>query len=1194
MKKKQIRPPLWREKLRRMFLVLRMSMICLLLFSNAAMANLFSQALNLKVRNASLEEVLLEIQKNSGFDIITRSDQISHVKGLTFDMENVEIKEILDICLKDTGLGYNINNNVIVIYSKKEDALPQKQLNNVRITGTVTDEAGRPLPGVTVILKGSTIGTATDNEGSYKLLLPTMKGSVLVFTFVGMETQEVSLKESLVVDVQMKEAHRELDDVVVTGYQTIAREKVTGAAVTVTADELSERYTPNILDNLEGKVAGLVYYDGKVTIRGAGSIHGERSPLLVIDGLPTEGKIEDLNPYDVQSITVLKDAAATAIYGARGSNGVIIVTTRNAPIDGLYDGGKKISVDASVNITVYEKHKLDYADNFYMTPAQQVDFESDYYKYYYSSEFPETNQISSTENSITSGYIISPIRYMYYQLAKGDIDQAEVNRRLDELKQNNFAKEYAEHVLRNRLLQQYNVAVRSRSERFQSNLVLNYKHDNSGIKNARDNQFNVFYKGSYDMTEWFTINFGVNGILSKSVASNSSLATNPYNVPAYYSLFKDDGSYSSYQPSGGMWNDYNTLIEDNPGLLRSMHFNHLQELDYDKTITNRQNLRYQGELLFKIVRGLTVNTQFIYESERLNESSYSEAGSYIMRMMRNTYTVPSGSSYKYMLPENGGKRADRTVQSDFWTARGQFNFNRNFNRHMIDLLAGIEFRQTRQWGTRSLLLGYDDQLQLDQTPVVDFYALSKFEKTAFFTMGYNPKTMFYEPYIESAMGPVADQRHRFASAYANVTYTYDNKYNLFGSYLKDFADVLGLEHRYRGRPFWSLGASWNIHNEEFLAPMGWVDYLKLRVSYGVTGNIYDGATSYMTATAEGFNEYTGLPYGRVRTPQNRELTWEKTTTTNIGLDFNLLRNRLRGSLDWYHKKGEDIFASQSIDPSKGFSYAILNMADMKNNGLELTLTYDWFHARSRNDFSWTTSLTSSYNRNKVTKVELTNASSLSVISLGYKVDYPVGSLFSYRFAGLNDSGRPTWYGTDDEVVSGEDGVSLSYPDVLAFSGQSDPKMAVAMENHLRFKGFSLSVMMVYYGGHNMRVRQTGEHFGPFYGPTPTYLLDSWTPENTDTNVPGFGKWGPESSQPLTLTNADIFVQPADFIKIRNIVVGYDLPQALLSRLGMNNISLRFQIDNPKSLWVRNNVGVDPETRSLRRPSSCIFGINFTF
>lgn len=1172
------------------FLAMRLSLaLCFfVVLSASANVNVLSQNVNLDFENANLREVFRSLREQTGHVITYSLDKVEvENTRVSIQRRNVPLAKALDEILKGLPYTYTIEDDEVLIIPAPERQAPRW----VTISGRVTDTAGHPLAGVTVLVRGTNIGATSDVNGQYTLTTQSRDGMVLRYSFIGKKDIEVPFTGQSQLNVTLEDSVSEIDQVVVTGYQTISREKVTGAVVTVTDDELSARYSPNIMDNLEGKVAGLVYYDGKVTIRGAGSIHGERSPLLVIDGLPTEGKIEDLNPYDIQSVTVLKDAAATAIYGARGSNGIIIVTTKNAPLDGLYDSGKKITVDVSANITIYEKRNLDYADNFYMTPAQQVDFDSDYYKYYFSPEYPATNQITSTENGIAQGWVIGPIQYMYYQLAKGDIDQDEVDKCLGRLRQNNFAKEYAEHALRNRVLQQYNVAVRSRSESFQSNLVLNYKHDNSGIKSARDNQFNLFYKGSYDMTDWLTINFGVNGILSKSVASNSSVATNPFNVPAYFSMFEDDGSYSSYVPSGGMWNDYNTLIEANPGLLRSMHFNHLQELDRDTKTTNRHNLRYQGELLFKIIRGLTVNTQFIYETEKLNESSYSEAESYLMRMMRNIYTVPNGNSYKYMIPENGGKRADRTVQSDFWTARGQLNFNRRFNRHMVDFLAGIEFRQTRQWGTRSLLLGYDDQLQIDQTSVVDFYALSKFEKTAFFTVGYNPQSLFYEPYIESAMGPVPDERHRFASAYANVTYTYDSKYNLFGSYLKDFADILGLEHRYRGRPFWSIGASWNIHNEAFMDGAQWIDYLKLRVSYGVTGNIYDGATSYMTATAEGFNEYTGLPYGRVRTPQNRELTWEKTTTTNIGLDFNMFGNRLRSSLDWYHKKGEDIFASQSIDPSKGFSYAILNMADMKNDGVELTLAYDWFRARSRNEFSWMTSLTASYNRNKITKVELTNTSSLGVISLGYKVGYPVSSLFSYRFAGIDAAGRPTWYDQN-----GEAGLNISSSiDALAFCGQSEPKTALAMENHFSFRGFSLSVMMVYYGGHKMRVRQPQEHWNPSYGPSPAYLLDSWTLDNTDTNVPGFGQWGPTSStSPYNLTYSDIFVQPADFIKIRNIVVGYDLPHKLLSRLGMNNVSLRFQIDNPHPLWKKNDVDIDPETYSIRRPTSYIFGINFTF
>jgi TonB-linked SusC/RagA family outer membrane protein len=992
----------------------------------------------------------------------------------------------------------------------------------------------------------------------------------------------------------MKNETSEIEQVVVTGYQTIDREKSTGAVTSISAAALEDRYTPSLRSNLEGRIAGLTVYDGKMTIRGASSLSASTTPLLVVDGLPIEGSLDDLNPYDVESVTVLKDASATAIYGARASNGIIVVTTKRAREHG------RVSVDVSANFTIFQKRNLDYTDNFYMTPEQQIDAERKFYQYYYSADNTEVaDPIATTDQSINTYGQIKPVQYAYYLRAKNEITDAELNRQMDELKKNNFAKEYADHVLLNRFLQQYNVAVRSRSDKFQSNLVVNYRHDNTGIRKAGSNQFTVFYKGAYDMVPWLTANFSVNGILGKSTTSNSTYATDPYNVPSYTRLFEADGSHAYSSPFG--YSLYNPDPEKNPEknpALRSMKFNHLQELSYDQTTSDRVNARYHGELLFKVLPGLTANTQFIYETERQTTRSYSEAESYIMRILRNLYTVKEGAdSYSYLIPENGGRLATTHTRSVNWTARGQLNFYREFGgKHALNLLAGMEFRQTKSDGTRGLLLGYDDQLQTDATSVVNFKELSTIQSAGFFMMNY-PLVFFHGDYF-ATMGPVTEQLHRYTSGYANVTYTHGGRYNVFGSFRKDYADIYGLDTKFRGKPLWSVGASWNIYNEAFMEGIKEVNYLQFRTSYGVTGNIYQGATSRMTATS-GLNTSTGQPMSVIPSPANPELKWEETATTNAGLDFRLLDNRLRGSVDYYHKKGTDIFSRKTLEPTNGFSSIVMNFASLKNNGVEVTLAYDWF--RKPDGFSWHTQLTGAYNKNEITRVEVQATSAEDLIRSRFQVGYPVSAVFSYRFAGMSDKGFATWYNDEDEAMPATNDLTI---DAAVFSGQSDPKTVWSMENQFKYRGVSLNVLMVYYGGHVMRARQIIPQ-AAIAGPVvPEYFVNAWTPDNTDTNVPVIKALGGDGYDQVAPRYANIFVHPADFLKIRNVVLGYDLPASFLSKIGLREATLRFQVDNPKPLWLKNKVDVDPETvnsgdvdsglHPVRVQASYIFGINFNF
>ena len=1158
-------------------------LVCLFSFSLSATTLAQRERVNMKLQDVSLRQVLEQIREQTNLQFMMSKEQGERVGRVSVDAVNETVAEVLDKIFASTGLTWVVKEDIIVVKER-----PQQQIqNHARVKGVVKDKKGHTLPGVTVLIKGTMMGVVTDADGNYSIELPDAKDVRLLFSFIGMKAQEVKYTGQPELNIVMQEDVAQMEEVVVTGYQTISREKVTGSTSTISSKQLEERYTPNLLDNLEGRVAGLVTYGDKTMIRGASSLSAETSPLLVVDGLPIEGKIEDINPYDVESITVLKDAAATAIYGARASNGIIVITTKKAKESG------KTTIDVSANFTVYEKRNLDYAANFYMTPEQQVEKEREFFDYYFFNNGGAINDpVGTTLSYINGGKNVTPIQYAYCQLAQGEITKAELDQYLEKLKKNNFAKDYEKHILRNRFLQQYNVALRSRSEKFQSNLVVNYRHDNTGMQKAFDNRFTVFYKGTYDMASWLMLNFGINGLLSKAEESNSEYASDPFNVPAYYSLFDDNGDYSRY----ALWigSEHNTALQEASGL-RSMMFNHLEELQYDRLKTSRRNVRYQGELVLRIWDGLTANGSFVYETERRNEQAYSEADSYVMRLLRNLYTQKNGDDYTYLIPKEGGKQTSLKTEGEYWTARGQLNFNRTFGKHTIDFLVGGELRQTLYSGTRRLLLGYDDQLQLDATSTVDFGVLSQYETKPWWGTQMAPLDYGYERYIEPAMTPFVEQYHRYASGYANLTYTFDNKYNAFASFRKDYADIYGLDTKFRGKPLWSVGASWNLKRENFLEQAENVDFLKLRVSYGVTGNIYQGATSHMTAQSIGNNNYTRLPYSQIESPGNPSLKWEQTATVNAGVDFAFWGNRIRGSVDWYNRKGTDIFSLKNIDPTKGFTSMVMNMASLRNNGVEVSLSCDWFGHDDARRFVWRTSWTGSYNKNKITQVDIQATKAGDLIDSGLQKGYPVSALFSYRFAGMDDAGQPLFYKADGST----DEYMKVYGDLIetaVYSGQTDPKVNIGMENRFSYKGISLNVLMVYYGGHKMRVLQAGPNAKdqiPF-GLIRSWNIDSWTPENTDTHVPGFGQYGAPAVSANGTDNADIYVQSADFLKIRNIVLGYDLPKNLLSRIGIHNVAFRFQIDNPKYLWVKNNVHIDPETLSLRRETSYIFGLNFNF
>lgn len=1147
-----------------------------------------AQKLTIRIeRGTTLDQAFQQIIKNSHVQLVYKTNEAAQIKCSSHIFQQKEVSEILNVLLANTPLTYSKKGNIYTITRQTSPQTPQPKER--KITGTVLDENGDPIIGAAVLIKGTQQGTATDMDGNFTL--ERVKGNpTLVISYIGKKTTEkvvTSISKNI---FTMEEDAYMVSEVIITGYQDIAKEKMTGAVTTIRTDKIEERYTTNILNNLEGRVAGLSTYGGKTTIRGTSSLYAETNPLLVVDGIPIEGKIEDLNPYDIESVNVLKDAAATAIYGARASNGIIVITTKNAKKKG------KIDIDFSANLTIYEKKNMDYAANFYMNPEQQVNVESDYYEYYFFDNDGEVSDpISSTTTEIEGGSsAISPIKYAYYRLAKGEITRDQLKETLESLKKNNFAKEYADNILRQQILQQYNLSVRSRSDKFQSNLTLNYKYDNSGKINTNANQLNINYKGIYEMAPWLTATFSINGIYDKSKEPGedyNAKHTNPWAIPAYERMYNEDGTANTFY----YWYDGNPYWSSKGAEgLHDLGVNIKDEFYNNVETTQRQHMRYHGDLLFKIIKGLTVNTQFIYENDHTTTRWYANAQSHVARSIRNAYTtIDSNNKITYLTPQDGGMLRTTDTDGTYWTARGQMNYTNTFGKHAVAALAGLEFRETKYRGSKALMLGYDEQLQNSSTHTIDFGALSLVNYSPYYMSsagGYPASQFVFNPYFRDGMGVVPEELHRYASGYANLTYTYDEKYNVFASYRKDYADVYGLNSKFRGKPLWSVGAGWNLHNESFMKPLQWINFLKLRVSYGVTGNIYQGATSYMTATSTGMNQYTNLPYGEVESPANPNLKWEQSRTTNVGMDFSLLNNRLRGSLDYYNKEGKDIFSNKTLDPSTGFTSMFVNMASIRNKGVELALTYDWLVERRRENFGWSTSLTFAHNNNKVTDVENPSSSAYQLISNPYRTGYPTSALWSYRFAGISDQegqkGQTLWYIEEGNTTHSASSRSI---DILEYSGQSEPKVVMGMDNRFTWNGFSLNILMAYYGGHKMRALAETETFSISYGTIASYFLNAWTPENP-TNTPGIGRYGSSSlgSEPQYSNTA---IHDADFLKIRNIVFGYELPEKWLKGIGVNRINLRFQIDNPKYLWVKNKVGVDPETLGLRNPSSYIFGIN---
>lgn len=840
---------------------------------------------------------------------------------------------------------------------------------------------------------------------------------------------------------------------------------------------------------------------------------------------------------------------------------------------------------------------MDYNDNFYMDAAQQVAKESDYYEYLYFGG-GSSDPIGSFEASVNNGsQPITELEHAYYQLAKGDITREQLESIKSKLSKNNYAQDYADAVYKRQVQQEYNLSLRSRGDKSQNNLTLNMQRDNTGAINAFDKRFEANYKGSFDLAKWLTANVGINAVYNKNRYAGydySSWNDTPWKRPAYESFYNEDGSIKTQYG----WYEGNAYYTWQDGIT-PLGSNAVDER-YNNTVTSRRtHMRFNGDLVFNIFDGFSLNTRFIYESDHVTADHLYTADSHPARVIKDAYATYDSATgtVTYPILESGGLKQVKNTDGQYWTARGQANYVRTFGRHAVNAIAGLEFRETKTTGSNALLTGYDDQLQSATTSNINFGDIQNVRMSPYFRNGsYVASILAFYPYLSSAMDPVVEVRHRYASGYANVIYTYNDRYNAFASFRKDYADVYGLNAKYRGRPLWSIGAAWNLDQEAFMKPLRWINFLKLRMSYGTTGNIYQGATSYLTATTGSLNYYTHLPYARISSPANPNLSWEKTYSTNLGVDYSLWDNRVRGSFDYYHKRSTDVFSNKSLYPTTGFSSMFANAASLTNNGIELQVTGEWFRPVDRNSFGWETSLALSHNSNKVTDVESPTTYSYQLIVTPYKKGYPASALWSYRFAGIDDGtygskGSALWYGIDNSISHS---VSNSSVDVLEYSGQSDPKIVTGLSNRFSYYGFTLSFMVAYYGGHVMHALPEVEaSTDDIYGPVSSYFLNSWTPEHP-TDTPGWGQYSSATQgiEPLYGNNC---VRKADFIKIRNIVLGWTVPQTWLRHAGVNRAMLQFQVNNPCFLWRANKVHVDPETltsnNGVSLPASYVFTVN---
>lgn len=1132
MKKMRAKPLLMRLKFRKMFSIMKMSFILILMFHFSVSATVFSQSYTLKMKNASLEEVLLELQKSASFDVICNSKQILQIKHISIHLENVPINTILEHCLQGTNLSYELIGQTIAIFEKTPQASQKKA---VIIQGTILDEKGQPLPGTAIRLKSApSVGTVTDVDGHFQLSLPEelIGKDALLFSFVGYKTREVTL-ENKIYQLSMQPEAQALNDVIVTGYQTLSRERATGSYSVLTGNDLSRKLQPDIISRLEGMVPGLTNYKDALHIRGVSTINGVTAPLYVVDGIPYEGSLDAIHPSEIENITVLKDATAASIYGARSANGVIVITTKNG-------SARKTSVEYNGTVVISPlRDSRDYLNR--MDSREFVDWQKELFERYHT---PADN--------LDDRIYLNEVLQLLYADEAGQLQGGELEKQLEIYRNRDNYKELKENFLRNQVTHQHNLAIRGGSDRYRYSASVNYRQNLLDDKASRNERIGYNIKSSYDFFKWLTADLSIIGSNTNSTSANGFNASSYLygGVPSYQTLFDEQGNELKwYQAKSQKEMDRLTGL----GLYDESLYP-LQNYSLKNT-TNKGNYNnINMAVKAKIIEGLSVDLRYQFE-KTFNKSRtlLDEEAHSVRAQVNDASQVASNGDITHLIPEGGQIQETRSDRNSY-TLRGQINFNRTIGeRHDISAIVGGEVRNIHNTSTYTERYGYD--------PMSLSYKYIDEAKLADVQSGTEALTGSYTHSMYTGGNTYEDKTDRYVSIYGNASYTFDRRYAVTASIRMDQSNLFGTDPKYQYKPLWSVGLSWHLHNEAFMKDIEWLNRLAIRATRGINGNITKKSGPYMIVEAGDPNSWTGEYASLIKSAPNSGLRWERTNQTNLGIDFGFLGNRLSGTIDWYAKNTSDLLGDIAVDPTTGWNNLTMNYAEMYNHGYEITLNSTNIETK---DFRWRTNLNFSYNKNRITNLEVSNESLSSYINgENTRPGMAMGTLFSIRYAGLDEEGMPQAYKKDGTIVKSTKDLKV---EDLVQSGTSTPRYSGGMTNIFTYKGFEVSCLFIYYGGHVMRDVMPDIVSGEanYYTVNPNRnITHCWKNPGDEKDL----SLAPAYSRSISsnVTNiwyaADRHIRKANYLKLQEITLSYSLPASVLRKAYISGLSIDAQIQN---------------------------------
>lgn len=1134
-----------------------------------------NKVITYKCSKQPLQKALTEVERLSGYYRIQYVLADVEAYTVTVDLQEATIDQAMSALLESTPLKYDVNQRFVQVYNP-DSRHPEQRGADGTVRGQVLDKQGEPLIGVTVRVPDSKTGVVTDMDGRFTLRVPA-GSSKLLFSYIGKKDVEMEASTRRPLRVVMEDNTRLLDDVVVTGYQTLSRERVTGSFDKVDSEILAARPSADISSALQGLVAGMQATeneDGSVDflIRGTSSLYAETAPLIVVDGFPIEGTFSSINPNDVESVTVLKDAAAASIWGARSANGVIVVTTKRAKQN------SKLSVDVQTFWRIGTRPDIDYI-------TAQAD-----------SRTTVDYEIMALENEwnlgeYTPGFtsLISPLslamEYWYANKYRG-MSEEEMNAGLERLRNIDNRSQLKKYLMQTPLLQQYNVSISGGTEKFDNYVSLMYeKNDEATIKRGYE-RFMMNYNGTYRFNKRVTGT--VAATWQKRRQETSGVTISDFtSLSPYELLVNEDGSYATNIRTFNRFELEDMNTEDFP--YSDFSYNMLREVRGRSYVTNTNNWRVQLGLNVKLFKGLTYDIKYQYERNTSDVRNMDGEDTFQARYTANYYTEYDsntktvGTSY---LPA-GAIISTSKSENHNQVFRNQLTYGDTFGKHDISALAGIEMSEyVTSSTTNPTVYGYNVETNTAQPPYYGSYDDIK-------------NIQGYYTSLSGQGYSFSDRTDRYLSYFFNAGYTYDDKYGASFSIRYDGANFVSDDPDLRWSPMWSIGAKWNISKESFMKDIAWIDYLTLRATYGLNGNA-ERSTSPQTLISVSESSITHTTTGRVSSLGNPTLRWETTYTTNVGIDFSLFKNYLSGKLDVYNRMSKDVIGTVTIPSVYGSTSQRFNNAEISNRGFELELGANIPVKSIGLDINST--FTFAYNKNKIEKLYYPNVYCYQYMDGEFIEGRPIGSVYAYEYAGMED-GMPYVWGPEGTKVAFNDlslhNNMLGSEEFLTYKGTTVAPYTLGWANQFSWKGLSLYVFITGKFGGVFRAPTAGTP--PLVGSSKTFVSKfiSHYANSDGTQIPTYPEAGDYTCYRWDryMTYLSYFVEDASFVRLKEMTLSYQLPAKWMNKVRIKQAKVFCQARDLGLIWTANKYGYDPEwlPGGYTKPSaSFTLGVNLNF